>query len=197
MINSQTIKNAKAGNESAIQEIFSAFKSILQLKTKNYFFYGGDKEDVLQEAMIGLLKAINAYDETKNASFTTFAILCIKRQIITAIKSSNSGKNRILNMAMYSPETEDNSNIAYDTKSFNFYNPEEIYLSKERFRLLNQYLKNNLSKMENEIFEYMLSEMTYTEIAKKTGRDPKSVDNSIQRIKKKLNAFLKEYDRIQ
>lgn len=147
--------------------------------------------------MIGLLKAINAYDETKNASFTTFAILCIKRQIITAIKSSNSGKNRILNMAMYSPETEDNSNIAYDTKSFNFYNPEEIYLSKERFRLLNQYLKNNLSKMENEIFEYMLSEMTYTEIAKKTGRDPKSVDNSIQRIKKKLNAFLKEYDRIQ
>lgn len=87
-------------------------------------------------------------------------------------------------MAMYSPETEDNSNIAYDTKSFNFYNPEEIYL-KERFRLLNQYLKNNLSKMENEIFEYMLSEMTYTEIAK-TGRDPKSVDNSIQRIKKNL-----------
>ena len=153
--------------------------------------------DVLQEAMIGLLKAINAYDETKNASFTTFAILCIKRQIITAIKSSNSGKNKILNMAMYSPETEDNSNIAYETKSFNFYNPEEIYLSKERFRLLNQYLKNNLSKMENEIFEYMLSEMTYTEIAKKTGRDPKSVDNSIQRIKKKLNGFLKEYDRIQ
>ena len=78
MINSQTIKNAKAGNESAIQEIFSSFKSILQLKTKNYFFYGGDKEDVLQEAMIGLLKAINAYDENKNASFTTFAILCIK-----------------------------------------------------------------------------------------------------------------------
>lgn len=147
--------------------------------------------------MIGLLKAINAYDENKNASFTTFAILCIKRQIITAIKSSNSGKNKILNMAMYSPETEDNSNIAYETKSFNFYNPEEIYLSKERFRLLNQYLKNNLSKMENEIFEYMLSEMTYTEIAKKTGRDPKSVDNSIQRIKKKLNGFLKEYDSIQ
>ena len=197
MINSQTIKNAKAGNESAIQEIFSSFKSILQLKTKNYFFYGGDKEDVLQEAMIGLLKAINAYDENKNASFTTFAILCIKRQIITAIKSSNSGKNKILNMAMYSPETEDNSNIAYETKSFNFYNPEEIYLSKERFRLLNQYLKNNLSKMENEIFEYMLSEMTYTEIAKKTGRDPKSVDNSIQRIKKKLNGFLKEYNSIQ
>ena len=173
MINSQTIKNAKAGNESAIQEIFSSFKSILQLKTKNYFFYGGDKEDVLQEAMIGLLKAINAYDENKNASFTTFAILCIKRQIITAIKSSNSGKNKILNMAMYSPETEDNSNIAYETKSFNFYNPEEIYLSKERFRLLNQYLKNNLSKMENEIFEYMLSEMTYTEIAKKNWKRSK------------------------
>ncbi len=197
MISLQTIKNAKAGNESAIQEIFSSFKNIFQLKTKNYFFYGGDKEDVLQEAMIGLLKAINAYDENKNASFTTFAILCIKRQIITAIKSSNSGKNRILNMAMHSPESEDNSNVSYESKSFNFHSPEEIYLSKERFNLLNQYLKNNLSKMENEIFDYMLAEMSYTEIAKKIGREPKSVDNSIQRIKKKLSIFLKEYDRIQ
>ena len=157
MVSSQTIKNAQEGNEIAIQEIFSKFKNIIQMRTKNYFFYGGDREDVIQEAMIGLLKAINGYDENKTASFTTFAILCIKRQIITAIKSSNAGKNRILNMAMINPETEDTSNISYSNKSFNFYNPEEIVMSKERFRELNRYLKTNLSKMENEVFEYMLS----------------------------------------
>lgn len=195
MVSSQTIKNAQEGNEIAIQEIFSKFKNIIQMRTKNYFFYGGDREDVIQEAMIGLLKAINGYDENKTASFTTFAILCIKRQIITAIKSSNAGKNRILNMAMINPETEDTSNISYSNKSFNFYNPEEIVMSKERFRELNRYLKTNLSKMENEVFEYMLSEMAYTEIAEKTGRTPKSIDNSIQRIKKKLNRFLEEYDK--
>ena len=195
MVSSQTIKNAQEGNEIAIQEIFSKFKNIIQMRTKNYFFYGGDREDVIQEAMIGLLKAINGYDENKTASFTTFAILCIKRQIITAIKSSNAGKNRILNMAMINSETEDTSNISYSNKSFNFYNPEEIIMSKERFRELNRYLKTNLSKMENEVFEYMLSEMTYTEIAEKTGRTPKSIDNSIQRIKKKLNRFLEEYDK--
>ena len=195
MINIQTIHAAKNGDEDAMQQIFREFKQLILLKTKNYFFYGGDREDVIQEAMIGLLKAINGYDENKTASFTTFAILCIKRQIITAIKSSNAGKNRILNMAMINPETEDTSNISYSNKSFNFYNPEEIVMSKERFRELNRYLKTNLSKMENEVFEYMLSEMTYTEIAEKTGRTPKSIDNSIQRIKKKLNRFLEEYDK--
>ena len=194
MISSQTIKNAQRGNENAIQEIFSEFKNIIHMRTKNYFFYGGDRDDVVQEAMIGLLKAIHGFDENKNASFTTFAILCIKRQIITAIKSSNAGKNKILNMAMTSPETEDTSNMSYGSRSFNFHNPEEIFLSKERFRELNKYLKSNLSKMENEVFEYMLAEMSYTEIAAKTGREPKSVDNSIQRIKKKLSNFLKEYD---
>lgn len=196
MISLQTIKNAQQGNEIAIQEIFFKFKDIIQMRTKNYFFYGGDRDDVIQEAMIGLLKAINGYDEKKTASFTTFAILCIKRQIISAIKSSNAGKNKILNMAILTPESEDNSNITYSTKSFNFYNPEEILMSKEKFKELNKYLKTNLSKMENEIFEYMLAEMKYKEIAKKTGRDPKSVDNSIQRIKKKLNNFLIDYDKI-
>lgn len=195
MISLQIIKNAQQGNKIAIQEIFSEFKSIIQMRTRNYFFYGGDREDVIQEAMIGLLKAINGYDENKTASFTTFAILCIKRQIITAIKSSNAGKNRILNIAMINSETEDISNISYSNKSFNFYNPEEIIMSKERVRELNKYLKTNLSKMENEVFEYLLVEMTYTEIAEKTGRTPKSIDNSIQRIKKKLNRFLEEYNK--
>ena len=196
MINIQTIHAAKNGDEDAMQQIFREFKQLILLKTKNYFFYGADKEDVLQEARIGLLKAINAYDESKKASFSTFAILCIKRQIITAIKNSNSGKNRILNLAMSNTnESDEELDITYENRSFAFYNPEEIYLGKEKMRYLNEYLKTHLSKMENEIFEYMLAEMTYTEIAEKTGRELKSVDNTIQRIKKKLKTFINEYDK--
>lgn len=89
---------------------------------------------------------------------------------------------------------EYNAVPAYSNKSFNFYNPEEIYLSKEKFNALKKYLRTHLSKMENEIFDYMLIELSYTEIATKTGRDPKSVDNAIQRIKKKLRAFTEEYE---
>lgn len=81
MINIHTIHAAQEGDEDAIQQIFESFKQLMIFKTKKYFFHGGDREDVMQEAMIGLLKAINAYDESKNASFTTFALLCIKRQI--------------------------------------------------------------------------------------------------------------------
>lgn len=198
MVSLHLIEKAKAGSEEAIQEIFKSFQGIMLLKTKKYFFYGGDKDDVLQEAMIGLLKAINGYEANRQASFKTFAILCIKRQLITAIKSSNSGKYKILNMAVNNNENSYDYNAApaYSSKSFNFYNPEEIYLSKEKFRALKKYLKTNLSKMENEIFDYMLIEMTYMEIADKTGRDPKSVDNAIQRIKKKLKTFTNEYDAV-
>ena len=196
MVSLHLIKEAKAGSEEAIQKIFKSFQGIMLLKTKKYFFYGGDKDDVLQEAMIGLLKAINGYEAGKQASFKTFAILCIKRQLITAIKSSNSGKYKILNMAVNNSEDsyEYNAVPAYSNKSFNFYNPEEIYLSKEKFNALKKYLRTHLSKMENEIFDYMLIELSYTEIAAKTGRDPKSVDNAIQRIKKKLRAFTEEYE---
>ncbi|WP_130890117.1 sigma-70 family RNA polymerase sigma factor [Fusobacterium ulcerans] len=199
MISSHLIKRAKAGSEEAIQEIFKVFHGIMFLKTKKYFFYGGDKEDVLQEAMIGLLKAINGYESGKQASFKTFAILCIKRQLITAIKSSNSGKHKMLNMAVNNNENSFDYNAvpAYSNKSFNFYNPEEIYLSKEKFKFLKKYLKTHLSKMENEIFDYMLVEMSYTEIASQTGREPKSVDNAIQRIKKKLKNFTDEYEAVQ
>lgn len=198
MVSLHLIEKAKAGSEEAIQEIFKSFQGIMLLKTKKYFFYGGDKDDVLQEAMIGLLKAINGYEVNRQASFKTFAILCIKRQLITAIKSSNSGKYKILNMAVNNNENSYDYNAApaYSSKSFNFYNPEEIYLSKEKFRALKKYLKTNLSKMENEIFDYMLIEMTYMEIADKTGRDPKSVDNAIQRIKKKLKTFTNEYNAV-
>ncbi|WP_462335224.1 sigma-70 family RNA polymerase sigma factor [Fusobacterium varium] len=197
MLSVQTIRAAQNGDEDAIQLIFQTLRQLILYKTKNYFFQDGDREDVIQEARIGLLKAIKAYNENKKTSFSNFALLCIKRHLITMLKTSSSGKNRILNMAILnSSEIEDDSKITYENRSFNFYNPEEIYLSKEKIKFLNKYLKSHLSPMEKQIFEYMLLGLTYIEISKKTKRDLKSVDNSIHRIKTKIKKFILEYEQV-
>ena len=193
-MDNKKIKDAKNGDDKAFIEIFQSMKKIILYRTKKYFFYGGDKDDVRQEAMIGLFKAINAYDENKTASFKTFALLCIKRHLITTLKNSNSRKNKILNMAIsLQAENESEPNITYAHQSFIFHSPEELCLGKEKMEYINKYLKTHLSPMENEIFEYLIAEMTYIEIAAITGRDVKSIDNCIQRIKKKLKNFILDY----
>ncbi|MBC2856573.1 MAG: sigma-70 family RNA polymerase sigma factor [Cetobacterium sp.] len=194
MVENGIVKKAQCGDQEAISEIFEKYKKFILVRNKSYFLNGADKEDLLQEGMIGLLKAIRAYDEDKNTSFNTFASLCIKRQIITAIKNYNSGKNRILNLATNGFYEGEENNISYEKKSLNFYTPEEIFLGKEKLEALNEYLKNNLSKMEQEIFQEMLLGINYIEIATKTERDIKSIDNTIQRIKKKLKGFISEYE---
>lgn len=194
MVEINLIKKAQDGDQDAVSEIFQKYKGFVIMKSRNYFLNGADKEDLLQEGMIGLLKAIRAYDDGKNASFNTFASLCIKRQIITAIKNSNSGKNRMLNLATSGFYEGEEYNVSYEKKSFNFYNPEEIFLGKEKIEGLKEYLSNNLSKMENEVFNFMLLGNSYIEIAEKTGRSIKSVDNAIQRIKKKVKGYLEDYE---
>jgi RNA polymerase sporulation-specific sigma factor len=190
-MDNKKIKDAKNGDDKAFIEIFQSMKKIILYRTKKYFFYGGDKDDVMQEAMIGLFKAINAYDENKTASFKTFALLCIKRHLITTLKNSNSRKNKILNMAISLQAENESEPNAH--QSFIFHSPEELCLGKEKMEYINKYLKTHLSPMENEIFEYLIAEMTYIEIAAITGRDVKSIDNCIQRIKKKLKNFILDY----
>ncbi len=196
MIEVELIKKAQDGDKEAITQIFNKYKWIVWKKSFKYYLNGADRGDLIQEGMIGLLKAVRAYDNGRNASFNTFASICIKRQIITAIKNSNSGKNRILNIAVNGFYEVEESNVSYLKKPFNFYNPEEIFLGKEKIERLKEYLSNNLSKMENEIFDYMILSNNYIEIAKKTGRSVKSVDNAIQRIKKKIKVFLQDYEMI-
>ena len=194
MVENIVIKKAQLGDQEALTEIFNKYEKFILLRSKSYFLNGADKDDLLQEGMIGLIKAIRAFDETRDASFNTFASLCIKRQIITAIKNYNSGKNRILNLATDGFYEGEESNIEYDAKSLNFYNPEEIYLGKEKLEGLKMYLRDNLSSLEHEVFEYMAAGIHYIDIAAKTGRDIKSIDNTIQRVKKKLKFYLDNYE---
>lgn len=195
-IDNETIDMAQLGNTEAINTIFEKYENFVFLKAKNYFLMGADKEDLIQEGMIGLLKAIRGYDKDRLASFKTFASICIKRQLITAIKSANSQKNLALNTAVgISGETDDNKEIIYvkGLESYISYNPEELYLTKEQINGLKNYLEKNLSSFETIVFRCMVSGLTYKDIAKRLDKKVKSVDNAIQRIKRKSELWINQY----
>lgn len=195
-IDNETIDMAQLGNTEAINTIFEKYENFVFLKAKNYFLMGADKDDLIQEGMIGLLKAIRGYDKERLASFKTFASICIKRQLITAIKSANSQKNLALNTAIgISGETDENKEIVYvkGLESYISYNPEELYLTKEQINGLKNYLEKNLSSFETIVFRCMVSGLTYKDIAKRLDKKVKSVDNAIQRIKRKSELWINQY----
>ncbi|MGL6101143.1 MAG: sigma-70 family RNA polymerase sigma factor [Fusobacteriaceae bacterium] len=193
MISETTIKEAQFGNMEAMEKIFSTYKRFIFTKTRDYFLYGADKEDLIQEGMIGLSKAIYAFDSNKNASFNTFAALCIKRQIVSAIKSHNAGKNRFLNEAQTAHTENGSYNYVGRNSSFDNYNPEEIFLCKEKLEKLMEYRVENFSLLENKVFEQMVLGKTYIEISLILDRPSKNIDNAMQRIKKKFRDFELEY----
>lgn len=196
-IKDELIKEAQSGDEEAIGEIFIRYKSFVYLKARNYFLMGGEKEDLIQEGMIGLLKAIRSYDNEKLASFKTFASVCIKRQLITAIKSANSKKHMMLNRATEMVNAKNEEVLGkYQQKrleSYIFYTPEEIFFTKDEMINLQNYLKMNLSKFEFSVFKLMVKGYGYTDIANKFNKKTKSIDNAMQRIKRKSELWLENY----
>lgn len=194
MIEKKVLIQAQNGIEEAIEQIIKEHELIIYRNTKSFFLKDGDFNDLMQEGYIGLIKAIKCYDETKDASFETFAHLCIRRQMITAIKKSNSDKYKTLTDAMHNESySEKEEKINYTSPSLGFYNPEEILLGKELFILLNNYLSNTLSSFEKKVFYYLLKQQTYTEISEHLKESPKKIDNTIQRIKKKIRLYLQRY----
>lgn len=188
------IMMAKSGNEDAIEKIFSNYKNYILRKSQGFYIKGGDVEDLQQEGYIGLLKAIKYYDEIKYNDFSSFAYLCIKRQMLTAIRNSNTVKNQGLNEAVVQDETL--GKILYNSKkSIEFYTPEEITLGKELISSLNKFLDIKLTSMEKKVGKYLLRQYSYIEIAKELNADPKKIDNCIQRIKRKVCIFLKKYNK--
>jgi len=190
------IKDAKSGNKEAVDEIFTKYQQFIYLNAKNYFLVGADKDDLIQEGMIGLLKAIRAYDETKMASFKTFAAICIKRQIITAIKAASSQKNMALNSAVsiQNQLIQDREvNYFKGLSSYVIYSPEDLMLSKEQVMELKKFLEENLSSFEVKVFKEMVLGHNYREIAVKLEKNAKAIDNAMQRIKRKSEVWLEGY----
>lgn len=185
---------AQNRNDEAMTYLMEKYKGLVRQKVRTLFLIGGDKDDLVQEGMIGLYKAICDYSPEKDASFRTFADLCISRQVYTAIKISNRMKNQPLNsyISIYSPAYSDENVLAdgdfmidneIRTEQLN---PEEIIIDRENVSRIEKNLFAYLSEMETKVLELYLDGMTYQEIAVYMDKSPKSIDNALQRIKNKL-----------
>ncbi len=177
--NEHLIKKAKSLDENVLDEIFVFFKPFIRSVAFKYFLAGADHEDLIQEGMIGLFTAIKNYDSDKGIPFEFFAKRCIVLRLKTVIKNSLRLK--------HSPLNDSVSIEADDTVIKNLYaiGPEESFFDQEDFKIANEKLKTTLSKFELSVLYLINSGMSYKEIATVLGKTPKSIDNALQRIKKK------------
>ena len=184
----ELIVRYRDGDTDAMDFIFERYKYLVRKKAKAMFLAGGDNDDLIQEGMIGLYKAIRDYNTDREASFATFASMCINRQMITAVAASNRKKNMPLNTYvsydMPAGGDEDSDMRLVDIlQSQTELNPEKLLIDKEHNWDLKSRLKEVLSTFEQQVLTYYLEGMDYTAIAKKMQKPPKSVDNALQRIR--------------
>ena len=178
------IEKARAGNASALDTLMHRYKPLVKARAKDYFLVGGDLEDLIQEGMIGLYKAVLDFDPSKNAKFSTFASLCVTRQIQTAIKAANRQKHLPLNssLSLQSDALAETQNIP----DHRLVNPEDLLLRLEAYRNLDAFIQENLSQLEQDVLMHHVDGKTYMEIAGLLEKNAKTVDNALQRIKRKI-----------
>lgn len=187
-----------AEDEYAAEYILQKYKNFVRSKARSYFLVGADKEDIVQEGMIGLYKAIRDYDISYKASFRAFAELCVTRQIITAIKTATRQKHQPLNsyVSLNKPVSaeEPERTLVDIIAASRISNPEEIVIDKEDLSKIEQEISDVLSDLEKKVLHYYLQGKSYEKIAKLVDRHPKSVDNALQRAKGKIDRFLSAKD---
>ena len=186
-------------DEYAFEYLVTKYKCIVLSKARGYFLVGADKEDIIQEGMIGLVKAIRDYRPDREASFKGFAEICINRQIITAIKSATRQKHIPLNTYVSlsrpvyeSDENDENRTMLDVLECDSSLNPEERVIIEESYRGMDEKIMKALSRFEKSVLEHYLGGNSYAEISHKTGKPVKSIDNALQRIKKKLEKYYKD-----
>ena len=176
------IRKIKSGDNDALDYILNKYQEVVNMKVSRYFIIGAEKEDIIQEGLIGLYKAIKSFDPEKQNSFKSFANLCIERQLITAIKSSNTYLS--LNMSAYDNEDDDTS--IYDIFDANIIeDPLDTITKKEYYKSVEDIIDKSLSIFEKNVLNELVNGSSYTAIAQKLDSPVKSVDNAIQRIRKK------------
>ncbi len=185
---------ANSGNSLAQEYLIDKYKNFVRAKARSYFLIGADKEDIIQEGMIGLYKAIRDFRADKLSSFRAFAELCITRQIITAIKTATRQKHIPLNsyISLNKPiYDEDSDRTLMDVLSgTRITDPEELVISREEFDNIEAKMSEILSSLEWKVLMYYLEGKSYQEIANDLGRHVKSIDNALQRVKHKLERYL-------
>lgn len=182
------------GNEEATEYLLKKYTPLVRKSSRTLYLIGADTEDLSQEGMIGLFKAIQNYQEDTTASFYTFARLCIDRQIYSAIKASNRKKHSPLNsyISFYSQLNEDDAPLIDNLEADNNSNPEQIILERENASHFMDLLQSHLSKMEKAVLPLYLDGQSYADIAASLNKPMKSIDNAIQRIREKVRKLYEQ-----
>lgn len=190
----QLVGMTRKGDTEALDFLINKYKPFVRLKVKSYFLIGADKEDIVQEGMIGLYKAIRDFKGDKLASFKAFAELCIKRQIITAIKTATRQKHIPLNsyVSLDKPvfEEESTKTLMDMLTGATIDDPEKLMIHREEFNHLEEKIGEVLSDLERQVLALYLEGCSYQEISGRLDRHVKSIDNALQRIKRKLERHL-------
>jgi len=196
----ELIVQLRDGEAAITDYIMDKYKNLVRSKAKSMYILGADREDLIQEGMIGLFKAIRDYDTGRDASFSTFADLCVSRQMYTAVQAAGRQKHAPLNtyISLYAGSAENDGGKGEEWELIGSLasqfekNPEELLIDKENVEILEKVIERELSGFEKQVLDLYLTGMTYSQIARVLGRDDKSTDNALQRIKAKLKrAILK------
>ena len=192
----ELIARIRSGETGVTEYLLEKYKPLVKKQARTMYLMGGENEDLIQEGMIGLFKAVRDYDCGRDASFYTFADLCISRQMYTAVQASKRLKHSPLNsyVSLYerSSEGTDNEekNLIEALAARTQMSPEELFLDKERVEDLERAIETELSSFEKQVLDLYLTGMSYTQIAKVLGRDEKSTDNALQRLKSKIRRLV-------
>ena len=192
----EVVASAKHGNDEAMEYVLAKYKGLVRGLSRTLFLLDGDEDDLIQEGMIGLYKAVVSYDECRGAAFASH---CINRQMYSAVKKSNRKKNGPLNTYISIDSASDSDNEQgpdsvklLDRVSAGLHqNPEDIIIDREEAGDIEERLFSVLSGMEREVLSLFLRGMTYQEIARYMQKQPKAIDNALQRIKTKLRTILR------
>lgn len=192
----ELILRIRDGEEKITDYIMEKYKNLVRSKAGSMYILGADREDLIQEGMIGLFKAIRDYDIGRDASFATFADLCVARQMYTAVQAAGRKKHAPLNsyVSLYagngSDKTEEEKELLDSLVSRDEQNPEELLIDRENVERIEKAIESELSGFERQVLDLYLTGMKYTEIARVLGKDDKSTDNALQRCRSKIRKAL-------
>lgn len=196
MLDEEVVELARNSDELALEYLINKYKNFVRAKARSYFLIGADREDIIQEGMIGLYKAIRDFKPDKLASFRAFAELCITRQIITAIKTATRQKHMPLNsyVSLNKPiyDEESDRTLLDILSGVRVSDPEELVINRENFVDIESKMGEFLSDLEWKVLMFYLEGKSYQEIAEGLDRHVKSIDNALQRVKRKLERYLEK-----
>jgi len=196
----ELICRLRDGEEAIMDYIMKKYKNLVRKNARNMYILGAEEQDLIQEGMIGLFYAIKDYDSGRDASFFTFADLCISRRMYKAIEASKREKHTPLNnyVSLYGDNDDNNkdgkSGFIELLSAGDISNPENLLIDQENVKQIEKIVEQELSSFEKQVFDLYITGMKYVQIAKVLGRDEKSTDNALQRIKSKLKKAIEKVD---